>query len=91
MYIVEMLKHSGPRTQMICIYVFLFFSARKSCRKTARQLAADEQKQLKDRIQSGCQEGLEVANFEGKGRGWRVPEILDEGNLLLNTGGNYLG
>ncbi|KAI6192010.1 SET domain containing protein, protein [Aphelenchoides bicaudatus] len=68
-----------------------FFPIRKSNRITGKALETERMKQLEELVITGANEGdLEVAMFEGKGRGLRALRMFSRGEFVVEYKGDIV-
>lgn len=67
-----------------------FFPVRRSERKTKGTVLQEKQHKMEAAVISGCEEGLEVHNFEGKGRGIVATRLFCKGEFVVEYAGELI-
>uniref|UniRef100_A0A1B6CKF3 [histone H4]-lysine(20) N-methyltransferase n=1 Tax=Clastoptera arizonana TaxID=38151 RepID=A0A1B6CKF3_9HEMI len=67
-----------------------YFPVRRSVRKTKKTVLEERQRIIEDAIISGCEEGLEIHIFEGKGRGIVATRNFNRGEFVVEYAGELI-
>ncbi|XP_014026799.2 N-lysine methyltransferase KMT5A isoform X2 [Salmo salar] len=67
-----------------------YYPIRRSSRKSKAELKNEEHRQLDDLIKHGVEEGLQVKNIEGKGRGVFAVRCFKKGQFVIEYHGDLL-
>ncbi|KAK7088662.1 hypothetical protein V1264_022560 [Littorina saxatilis] len=69
-----------------------FFPVRRSSRQgmTSRQLKRAREKEMAEKIKTGCEDGLEVVEFEGKGRGVVATKSFEKDDFVVEYCGDLV-
>ncbi|XP_069701000.1 histone-lysine N-methyltransferase Set8 isoform X2 [Periplaneta americana] len=67
-----------------------YFPVRRSVRKTKRTVLEERQRDLEEAIVSQREDGLEVHNFEGKGRGVVTTRQFSKGEFVVEYAGELI-
>ncbi|BES97344.1 Histone-lysine N-methyltransferase PR-Set7 [Nesidiocoris tenuis] len=67
-----------------------FFPVRRSVRKTKKTVLEEKQRHVENAILSGREDGLEVHNFEGKGRGIVATRHFGRGDFVVEYAGELI-
>lgn len=67
-----------------------YFPVRRSVRKTKQTVLEEKKRNLEQLLRDGVEEGLEVHNFEGKGRGIVAVRPFNRGDFVVEYSGELL-
>ncbi|XP_021921759.1 N-lysine methyltransferase KMT5A isoform X2 [Zootermopsis nevadensis] len=67
-----------------------YFPVRRSVRKTKTTVLEEQQRDLEEAILSQREDGLEVHNFEGKGRGIVTTRLFSKGEFVVEYAGELI-
>ncbi|KAK7792758.1 hypothetical protein R5R35_007075 [Gryllus longicercus] len=67
-----------------------YFPVRRSERKTKRTVLQEKQHRMEAAVLADCEEGLEVHNFEGKGRGIVATRFFCKGEFVVEYAGELI-
>lgn len=79
-------ENKAPQNKKVTDY----FPVRKSNRKTKTELKSEQHKHLDDLIRNGVEEGMEVKQIEGKGRGVFAVNGFKKGDFVVEYFGDLL-
>ncbi|XP_033106938.1 N-lysine methyltransferase KMT5A-like [Anneissia japonica] len=67
-----------------------YFPVRRSNRKSKSQLAAEEKQRIEEAILQKKEEGIEVKDIEGKGRGVLATKAFSKGSFIVEYAGDLI-
>lgn len=67
-----------------------YFGVRRSVRKPKTAILEEKQKHLEEAVQSGIEDGLQVHNFPGKGRGIVANRLFRRGEFVVEYSGDLI-
>lgn len=79
-------ENKAPQNKKVTDY----FPVRKSNRKTKTELKSEQHKHLDDLIRNGVEQGMEVKQIEGKGRGVFAVNGFKKGDFVVEYFGDLL-
>ncbi|KAJ0067725.1 hypothetical protein NL108_010030 [Boleophthalmus pectinirostris] len=79
-------ENKAPQNKKVTDY----FPIRRSNRKTKAELKSEEHRHLDDLIKNGVEEGMEVKEIEGKGRGVFAVKGFKKGDFVVEYSGDLL-
>lgn len=79
-------ENKAPQNKKVTDY----FPIRRSNRKTKAELKSEEHRHLDDLIKNGVEEGMEVKQIEGKGRGVFAVNSFKKGDFVVEYHGDLL-
>ncbi|XP_072289366.1 lysine methyltransferase 5Ab [Eucyclogobius newberryi] len=79
-------ENKAPQNKKVTDY----FPIRRSNRKTKAELKIEEHRHLDDLIKNGVEDGMEVKEIEGKGRGVFAVNVFKKGDFVVEYYGDLL-
>ncbi|RUS86866.1 hypothetical protein EGW08_005345 [Elysia chlorotica] len=83
-------KKKDPETPKNNSVITDYFQVRRSGRQTSSEIEKEKHHQLEQMILSGCQDGLEVKEFECKGRGVVATKDFKKGDFVVEYAGDLI-
>ncbi|CAL1537076.1 unnamed protein product [Lymnaea stagnalis] len=67
-----------------------YYPVRRSGRQTKSEIEKAKQHQLEQQIKEQCEDGLEIKNFENKGRGIVATKVFRKGDFVVEYAGDLI-